>query len=92
MPSAAGVRLESDISSSSDTSKFASSKHSNPSVLSVETKASSVETSNGLPPLQAKSALPNGDHLEPLMEDDTASFDLVLPSDGEGRVFQLEDR
>jgi hypothetical protein len=62
-------------------------------VLSVETKASSVESaSGGLPALQAKSALPDGEQLEPVLEDDPASFDLVLPIQGTAKQFQLEDR
>lgn len=92
MPHISDLRLDSDASSSPVTSKFESSRHSNPSVLSVDTKASSVESS-GLAPLQIKSVLGEGEHLEPLIEDDPASFDLVLPADGdEGHKFQLEDR
>ena len=60
-------------------------------MFSLDTGASSVEL-GGLPPLQIKSVLPDGEHLEPLFEDDPASFDLVLPTDEGRRTFQLEDR
>jgi hypothetical protein len=86
------ARPDSDISSSPDISKLTSSRASNHSDQSFETKASSTFTSSTLPALQAKSAAADGDHLEPLIEDDPASFDLVLPTDGAARVFQLEDR
>lgn len=79
---------ESEYSSSPET-KLMSSQDS---IRSFETRASSFRSSSNLPPLQTKSAFADGDHLEPLMEDDPVSFDLVLPGDEGQEGFQLEDR
>lgn len=92
VPHGSDPRPDSDVSSSADTRRLTSSRDSYHSVQSVETKASSIEMTNTLPPLQNKSAVVDGDHLEPLIEDDPASFDLVLPTDGVHKPFQLEDR
>jgi hypothetical protein len=59
------------------------------SVKSNETSASSVNT---LPPLQTKNALNEADRLEPVLEDDPGSFDLVAPDTSEASGFSLEQR
>jgi hypothetical protein len=59
------------------------------SVISYETSASPVTT---LPPLQNKGALPEYDRLEPLLEDDPASYDLVAPVDMKVTEYSLEKR
>ncbi|KAJ9643488.1 hypothetical protein H2199_004167 [Coniosporium tulheliwenetii] len=61
------------------------------SVISYETSASSI--SHPLPPLQVKTSLDESDRLEPLLEDDPRSFDLLAePETQPGRSFQLEKR
>jgi hypothetical protein len=59
------------------------------SVASYETQGSSTYT---LPALQAKDGVNENDRLEPVLEDDPASFDLVPKMEGEGKGFQLESR
>lgn len=59
------------------------------SVISFETQASSIRT---LPPLQAKAHVDEADRLEPLLEDDPRSFDLVVPAEEHGPGFSLEKR
>jgi hypothetical protein len=57
---------------------------------SAETTASSVRT---LPPLQAKSGTEESDGLDPILEDDPRSFDLVSgPLGAEARGFSLVQR
>jgi len=59
------------------------------SILSYETRASSVKT---LHPLQVK-GVPDNDHLEPLEEDDPRCFDLVAPVDDDVlKQYSLERR
>jgi hypothetical protein len=67
-------------------SKLASSGDS---VKSYETTGSSIHT---LPPLQTRNALNEADRLEPVLEDDPRSFDLVLPDTSEASGFSLEQR
>ena len=45
-----------------------------------------------LPRLQANGQLENGDDLEPILEDDPASFNLVSPPSAEHEVFLLENQ
>lgn len=62
------------------------------SVISYETKASSILT-QALPPLQQKGLPDDLDRLSPLLEDDPKSFDLVAPNEADGgRGFNLEAR
>ena len=53
-----------------------------------ETQATSFD----LPALQAQSALPDSDSMEPLTGDPAGSFDLVAPPEGEQQAFSLETR
>jgi hypothetical protein len=53
-----------------------------------ETQATSFD----LPALQAQSALPESDQMEPLTGDLVGSFDLVAPPDGDSQAFSLEHR
>ena len=53
-----------------------------------ETQATSFD----LPALQAQSALPDSDSMEPLTGDLAGSFDLVAPPEGDNQVFSLERR
>ena len=57
------------------------------SVETYETQATST-----LPPLQTKGPLDDGDTMEPLLEDDPQSFNLVAPGDLHSRAFSLETR
>ena len=60
--------------------------------MSYETAASSI-TSNSLPPLQAKGPPDEVNRLEPLLEDDPKSFDLIAPNEAQpGKGFDLEKR
>jgi len=77
------------IDSSASTTPTSRDKSSVDSDFSYETSASSTLS---LPPLQAKSNLDDVARLEPVVEDDPKSFDLVTPSDGHERAFSLEDR
>lgn len=62
------------------------------SVMSYETAASSI-ASNSLPPLQAKGPPDEVNRLEPLLEDDPKSFDLIAPNEAQpGKGFDLENR
>ncbi|OCL13512.1 hypothetical protein AOQ84DRAFT_282978 [Glonium stellatum] len=62
------------------------------SVMSYETIASSVASSS-LPPLQAKGPPDEVNRLEPLLEDDPKSFDLIAPNETQpGKGFDLERR
>lgn len=53
-----------------------------------ETQATSFD----LPALQAQSALPESDQMEPLTGDLAGSFDLVAPPEGDSQAFSLEHR
>ncbi|KAK3174401.1 hypothetical protein OEA41_001647 [Lepraria neglecta] len=53
-----------------------------------ETQATSFD----LPALQAQSALPESDQMEPLTGDLAGSFDLVAPPEGDSHAFSLEHR
>ena len=53
-----------------------------------ETQATSFD----LPALQAQSALPDSDSMEPLTGDHAGSFDLVAPPEGDVQAFSLESR
>lgn len=53
-----------------------------------ETQATSFD----LPALQAQSALPDSDSMEPLTGDPAGSFDLVAPPEGDQQAFSLETR
>ena len=48
------------------------------------------ETTSELPSLQASNDSINGDHFDPVIEDDPRSFDLVQPSDGQREEYSLE--
>jgi hypothetical protein len=62
------------------------------SVMSHESSQPSIAT-QGLAPLQQKSALDDDDRLSPLLEDDPRSFDLVsAPSETDRKQFSLEAR
>lgn len=62
------------------------------SVISYETTASSVATSN-LAPLQQKGPPDDVDRLSPLLEDDPQSFDLTAPNEADvSKGFSLETR
>jgi len=67
----------------------------NTAPASIASSAETYETnatSLMLPPLQAKGPPDDLDHLDPLLEDDPHSFDLVMPA-GEGhQLFSLEAR
>jgi hypothetical protein len=56
--------------------------------MSYETTASSVHT---LPPLQTK-GLEDADRLDPVLEDDPRSFELVAPMEAQANSFSLEQR
>ncbi|KAL2355003.1 hypothetical protein BJ546DRAFT_1060797 [Cryomyces antarcticus] len=59
-------------------------------IQSYETSASSIQN---LPPLQIKGIQDDSDQLEPLMEDDPQSFDLVAPADeATNNTYSLEKR
>lgn len=60
------------------------------SVMSNETDQSSYN--QGLVPLQARSVFEEGDRLQPVLEDDPASFNLLSPSGEERKGFNLERR
>ncbi|KIW65636.1 hypothetical protein PV04_07878 [Phialophora macrospora] len=47
---------------------------------------------NELPRLQANGQLENGDDLEPILEDDPASFNLISPPSAAPEIFSLEDQ
>ncbi|KAL1621145.1 hypothetical protein SLS54_005639 [Diplodia seriata] len=64
-------------------------KSSADSVMSYETKASSVGT---IPPLQTKPGAEDDGRLEPLIEDDPGNFDLVGPDDHASKDYSLEAR
>jgi hypothetical protein len=57
--------------------------------MSVETDQSSYQ---GLVPLQARSVLDEADRLQPVLEDDPASFELVSAPSDESKGFYLERR
>jgi hypothetical protein len=57
--------------------------------MSAETDHSSYQ---GLVPLQARSLLEEHDRLQPVLEDDPASFDLVSPAGNDSKGFYLERR
>jgi hypothetical protein len=77
-------------SSAATTPREARSADSIVSHESNETAASSVHT---LPPLQAKSGTEDSDGLEPILEDDPGSYDLVSgPLKSDTRTFSLEQR
>jgi hypothetical protein len=60
------------------------------SIRSWDSQPSSIQA---LPPLQAKGSVTENDRLEPVLEDDPASFDLVSEMEGEpAKVYQLESR
>lgn len=60
---------------------------------SLETKATSTLPSlQTLPALQTKGPPNDGDTLEPLLEDDPRSFNLVAPAEDGSRAFSLETR
>lgn len=82
-----GREIGSSVPSTPDTRERSSAD----SVISYETSASSI--SHPLPPLQVKTSLDEADRLEPLLEDDPRSFDLLAePETQPGRSFQLEKR
>ncbi|KAI9724814.1 MAG: hypothetical protein M1812_000090 [Candelaria pacifica] len=61
------------------------------SVRTYETHATSVRSN--LPALQTQGPLDEEDQLEPLMEDDPRSFDLIAPAErGHHKIFSLEGR
>ena len=77
-------------SGSSAPSTPRSQSHSWPeSAISYETGVSSTHI---LPALQVKEGVNENDRLEPVLEDDPASFDLVPQAEGGGKGFQLENR
>jgi hypothetical protein len=49
-------------------------------------------STDALPALQVKEGVVEHDRLEPVLEDDPASFDLVPQAEGGGKGFQLENR
>ena len=57
--------------------------------MSYETEASSMPP---LPPLQAKGLPDEADLLEPVLEDDPKSYELLAPADMAPNVFSLEKR
>jgi hypothetical protein len=59
------------------------------SIKSFETMATSIST---LPALQTKNTLNEADRLEPVLEDDPRSFDLLQPNEFEATGFSLEQR
>ncbi|KAL2349867.1 hypothetical protein BJ546DRAFT_1085497 [Cryomyces antarcticus] len=79
-----------DTGSSVLTSRGLREPSSAGSAISYETSASSVQD---LPPLQTKGIQNDFDQLEPLMEDDPQSFDLVAPAYQQTtNVYSLEKR
>ncbi len=56
---------------------------------SYETQATSLSM---LPPLQENSGLDMSDQMEPLVEDDPGSFDLLAPNNDEAEGYSLEKR
>jgi len=79
------LTYEPTLSSAATTPHAASSADS---VMSYETSASSVHT---LPPLQTKN-LEDSDRLDPVLEDDPRSFELVAPMGASTTSFSLEKR
>ncbi|TID26418.1 hypothetical protein E2P81_ATG00892 [Venturia nashicola] len=76
-------------SGSSAPSTPRSHDHHSPDPMGYETGRSSPDN---LPALQVKQGGVDNDRLEPVLEDDPASFDLVPQAQGEGIAFQLENR
>jgi hypothetical protein len=50
------------------------------------------QVENELPRLQANGQLENGDDLEPILEDDPASFNLISPPSADPELFSLENQ
>ncbi|KAI9888943.1 MAG: hypothetical protein M1814_006121 [Vezdaea aestivalis] len=77
------MNMTDQVSSDSARSPPSSSR----SIRSFETGQTST-----IPPLQARGQLDENDLLEPLIEDDPRSFDLVAPPTGEIQTYSLESR
>src|SRR4051794_27713685 len=77
--------------------EFSASVHSNPQTESRRNSiASSMETyetnATSLPALQQRGPPDENDTLEPLLEDDPASYDLVMPAEERLHTYSLENR
>jgi hypothetical protein len=81
--------LEQYSGSSGPSSPQSPNQNSPYSAKSYETDMSSIHT---LPALQVREGLDESDRLEPVLEDDPASFDLVPEMEGGRKSFQLENR
>ncbi|KAI9761749.1 MAG: E3 ubiquitin-protein ligase hrd1 [Chaenotheca gracillima] len=77
----------STVSPSSASNENRSRRDSLTSVETYDTGATST-----LPPLQTKGPPDEADTLEPLLEDDPASYNLVAPAEGEYSPYNLETR
>ncbi|OJD35429.1 white collar protein [Diplodia corticola] len=80
---------ELDTSTPESKERLSTEKSSADSVMSYETRASSVGT---IPPLQTKAGAEDDGRLEPLIEDDPGNFDLVAPEEQVSRDYSLETR
>jgi hypothetical protein len=76
-------------SGSSAPSTPRSHEHHSPNSVGYETGGSSTDA---LPALQINEGVIENDQLEPVLEDDPASFDLIPQAQGGGSGFQLENR
>ncbi|OCK81583.1 hypothetical protein K432DRAFT_295172 [Lepidopterella palustris CBS 459.81] len=84
--------MHTSIPNSISTTPESRERSSGDSIISYDTSASSV-ISSSLPALQSKGPPDEVGRLEPLLEDDPRSFDLLAPNEAcDGKVYSLEKR